>query len=168
MAKDLLEHIDFSSLECLNEAPGHGADQVLKQGYREQDGLYLESDTDEQLLLNIRFHQRVKLQGIVIKATDEAKAPKTVKLYTNRPHMGFSDVSSVPCAQQLDLSPAQVAQGATLPLKLVKFTNVEVLSVFIESNQGDEEVTQLTKLALLGAAGEVFNVAEIKKVEEAH
>jgi hypothetical protein len=26
---------------------------VLKQGYREDDGLYLESDTDEQLLLNI-------------------------------------------------------------------------------------------------------------------
>lgn len=27
------------------------------QGYREDDGLYLESDTDEQLLLNIPFNQ---------------------------------------------------------------------------------------------------------------
>jgi len=26
---------------------------VLKQGYREDDGLYVESDTDEQLLINI-------------------------------------------------------------------------------------------------------------------
>lgn len=30
--------------------------------------------------------------------------------------------------------------------------------------QGDEEVTRITKIALMGSAGEVFNVAEIKKV----
>ena len=88
MAKDLLEHIDFTTLECLNEAPNHGAALALKQGYREQDELFLESDTDEQLLLNIRFHQRVRLHSIVIKAIEDAKAPKTVKLYTNRLHMG--------------------------------------------------------------------------------
>ncbi|KXZ54107.1 hypothetical protein GPECTOR_5g21 [Gonium pectorale] len=166
MAKDLLEHIDFASLECLNHAPGHGADNVLKQGYREQDELYLESDTDEQLLLNVRFHQRVRLQGIVIKAVEEAKAPKRIKLYANRPHMGFSDTGSVPCAQELELTPAQLAKGEQLPLKLVKFNNVDVLSIFVESNQGDEETTKLCKLALFGSAGEVFNVAEIKKVGE--
>lgn len=45
MAKDLLDFIDFSNLECLNENPGHVAANALKQGYREDDGLYLESDT---------------------------------------------------------------------------------------------------------------------------
>lgn len=89
MAKDLLEHIDFSTLECLNEAPNHVAALALKQGYREQDELFLESDTDEQLLLNIRFHQRVRLHSIAIKAIDEPKAPKNVKLYVNRPNMGY-------------------------------------------------------------------------------
>ncbi|GLI62682.1 hypothetical protein VaNZ11_005358 [Volvox africanus] len=166
MAKDLLEYIEFSTLECLNEAPNHGAALALKQGYREQDELYLESDTDEQLLLNIRFTNRVRLQSIVIKATDEAKAPKRVKLYTNRPSLGFSDTSSVPCAQEIELSPAQLAKGDPISLKLVKFNNVDVLSIFIEDNQGGEETTKLCKIALFGTTGEVFNVAEIKKVGE--
>ncbi|KAG2487672.1 hypothetical protein HYH03_013673 [Edaphochlamys debaryana] len=165
-AKDLLEHIDFASLECLNEAPGHGVANVLKQGYREQDELFLESDTDEQLLINIRFQNRVKLGSIVIKAIDEDKAPKTVKLYVNRPHMGFSDTSSVPASQELELSPAALAKGDPVPLKLVKFNAVEVLSVFIESNHGGEETTKLCKIALFGSTGEVFNVAEIKKQGE--
>lgn len=38
MAKDLLEHIDFSGLECLNASPANGVDKALKQGYREQVG----------------------------------------------------------------------------------------------------------------------------------
>ena len=29
----------------------------VSQGYREDDGLYLESDTDEQLLIHIPFNQ---------------------------------------------------------------------------------------------------------------
>jgi hypothetical protein len=33
-AKDLLEYIDWSSLECLNEQHSHPATNVLKQGYR--------------------------------------------------------------------------------------------------------------------------------------
>ncbi|PNH10353.1 hypothetical protein TSOC_002935 [Tetrabaena socialis] len=167
MAKDLLEHIDWSQLECLNEQGLHTATNALKQGYREQDELYLESDTDEQLLLNIRFNQRVKLQSIVIKAIDADKAPKSVKLYSNRPHMGFSDTSSVPCAQELELTPAQL-KGDPIPLKLVKFSNVDSLSVFVESNQGGEETTKLCKIALFGSSGEVFNVAEIKKQGEEH
>lgn len=34
--------------------------------------------------------------------------------------------------------------------------------------QGDEEVTRLSKIALFGSGGEVFNVAEIKKQEHDH
>ena len=48
---------------------------LLEQGYREDDGLYLESDTDEQLLIHIPFNTACKLQGLVIKST---KAPEQV------------------------------------------------------------------------------------------
>lgn len=61
-AKDLLEHVDFKALECLNEHPSHTVANALKQGYREDDLLVLQSDTDEQLCVNIHFHQKVKLQ----------------------------------------------------------------------------------------------------------
>jgi hypothetical protein len=59
MAKDLLDLIAFSHLECLNENPAKPATNALKQGYREDSGLTCESDTDEQLLLNIPFQQKV-------------------------------------------------------------------------------------------------------------
>jgi hypothetical protein len=42
------------------------------QGYREDDGLYLESDTDEQLLIHIPFNTACKLSGLVIKSTKSA------------------------------------------------------------------------------------------------
>lgn len=48
----------------------------------------------------------------------------------------------------------------------MKFQAVNHLSIFIEDNQGDEEVTRVGKIQLLGAAGQTMNVAEIKKVEE--
>lgn len=46
-------------------------------------------------------------------------------------------------------------------LKFVKFQNVTMLSIFIESNQGGEETTKVQKIALLGQTGDMdkFNVA---------
>lgn len=41
-----------------------------------------------------------------------------------------------------------------------------ILSILVESNQGDEDATKLFKIALAGTAHDSFNVADIKKVEE--
>lgn len=41
-----------------------------------------------------------------------------------------------------------------------------MLSIFVASNQGDEETTIIQKIILAGASGEKFNVSEIKKVGE--
>jgi len=40
------------------------------------DGLFCESDTDEQLLFNIPFHQKVKLQSITFKGPADGTGPK--------------------------------------------------------------------------------------------
>jgi hypothetical protein len=55
-------------------------------------------------------------------------------------------------------------------LKFVKFQSVTQLSIFIENNQGGEEITKVSKIALFGSSGDAdkFNVAEIKKVEDGH
>jgi hypothetical protein len=121
--KDLLEYVDSTHIECLNESPKSTAANCLKSGYRDQDDLCLESDADEQvhkfnfsllkilledrlngceylvssgqqqricsacscallcvqLLLNVPFNQKVKLQAIVIKGPADA-GPRTVRL----------------------------------------------------------------------------------------
>lgn len=61
------------------------------QGYREQEDLVLESDTDEQLLIHIPFQQAARISGIIIKSAAAAgQAPLLVKLFVNRPTIGFA------------------------------------------------------------------------------
>lgn len=52
------------------------------------------------------------------------------------------------------------------PCRLVKFTNVTKLSIFVEDNQEEEEVTRIQKIVLYGSGGQTMNVNEIKKVGE--
>ncbi len=46
--QSLLLHLDPSQLNCLNEAQGHTMKEMLKSS-----SAFLESDADEQLILNI-------------------------------------------------------------------------------------------------------------------
>jgi hypothetical protein len=80
--------------------------------------------------------------------------------------MGFSDVGSVPPAHAVELTPEQLEAGEPIVLRLAKFSSVSLLTVFVESNQGGGDVTKVSKVAVAGWAGEVFNVAEIKKTED--
>ncbi|KAK9821423.1 hypothetical protein WJX81_003107 [Elliptochloris bilobata] len=162
---ELLDYISWPSVECLNAQPAHGAANALKQGYREDDGLWLESDTDEQLLLHIQFNQAVKLSGLVIKAEAGGTAPRTVKLFTNQPSLGFSEAASERPTQEFALSDDDLV-GRPLTLRFVKFQNVTTLSVFIEDNRGGEDTTRVQKISLLGQPAEKMDVAAIKKVGE--
>lgn len=39
----------------------------------------------------------------------------------------------------------------TIPCRLVKFTKVNCLTLFVEGNQGDEDTTIIQKLAVFGS-----------------
>ncbi|KAI7836452.1 hypothetical protein COHA_009669 [Chlorella ohadii] len=165
-AKDLNEAIDWSAVECLNQKPDHTVQNALKQGYREDDGLFLESDTDEQLLIHVPFNSACKLSGLVVKSTKSPdQAPKRIKLFVNRPTIGFGEAADAAGVQEFDLSESDL-EGQQLQLKLVKFTKVNVLTIFVESNQGDEGTTIIQKLAVFGSTGDSFNVAEIKDLSK--
>eukprot|EP00884_Botryococcus_braunii_P008134 jgi/Botrbrau1/17321/Bobra.0015s0069.1 len=165
-AQDLLDFIQWPCVEVMNSQSEQGAQNALKQGYRDDDGLFLESDTDEQLLIHIPFNQAVKLTSLTLKAMGVGgQAPRKVKLFTNRPSLGFNEATSFPAVQEFTLSEADL-EGKPLQLKFVKFQNVTTLTIFIEDNQGDEETTKIQKIVVSGTAGETFNVAEIKKIED--
>lgn len=110
--------------------------------------MYLESDTDEQLLISLTFKTPTKLKHIRIKTTKDDRAPKTLKFYVNRPTMDFSDTESFPPTQVITLSPNSYApeessslQSALIDLSFVKFQNVSKLAIFVESNQGNAPTT---------------------------
>lgn len=160
---DLVDCIEWPSVECLNENSSHTYANALKQGYREDEGLCLESDADEQLLIYLPFTQVVKLHTMVILGPPEEEGPKTVKLFANRQNMGFSNVSDFPASDVVTLSPENL-QGKPVPLKFVKFQNVRSLTVFIEDNQGSVDVTKVNKIAFYGSTVETTNMKELKKI----
>lgn len=114
---------------------------------------YLLSDVDEQLLLNIsvgrlpmteprtidripmplcQFNQLVRIRSILVKGSVADQQPRLIKLFINRPTLGFSDAEDAKepeAAQIIELTAEQVAQGRRIPLRFVRFQNVNSLHV---------------------------------------
>ncbi|XP_010259134.1 PREDICTED: PITH domain-containing protein At3g04780-like [Nelumbo nucifera] len=161
---DLLDFVDWSGVECLNQKTGHSLVNALKQGYREDEGLHLESDADEQLLIYIPFAQVVKLHSILIKGPEE-EGPKTVKLFANKENMGFSNVSDFPPSDSIVLSLDNL-KGKPVTLKYVKFQSVRSLTIFVEGNQGDTDITKVLKIVIYGTTVETTDMKALKKIED--
>ncbi|ESW16817.1 hypothetical protein PHAVU_007G187000 [Phaseolus vulgaris] len=161
---DLLDFIDWSGVECLNQSSTHSVSNAIKQGYREDEGLHLESDADEQLLLYIPFTQVIKLYSFVIKGPED-EGPKTVKLFSNKEHMGFSNVNDFPPSDVANLSEENL-KGKPVVLKYVKFQNVRSLTIFIEDNQTGSEITKVQKIVLHGSTVETTDMKGLKKIED--
>lgn len=161
---DLLDFVDWSGVECLNQSTTNSIPNALKTGYREDEGLVVESDADEQLLIYIPFNQVVKLHSVIIKGPED-EGPKTLKLFSNKEHMGFSNVNDFPPSDSAVLTEDNL-KGKPVILKYVKFQNVRSLTIFIEDNQSGSETTKIQKIVLYGTTVETTDMKALKKIEE--
>lgn len=159
-----MDFVDWTGVECLNQNTGHSLVNALKQGYREDEGLILESDADEQLLIYIPFNQVIKLHSILIKGPED-EGPRMVKLFANKEHMGFSNVNDFPPSDTLILTPDNL-KGKPVTVKYVKFQNVRSLTIFIEDNQCGADVTKIQKIVLYGTTVETTDMKGLKKIED--
>ncbi|GAA5975585.1 hypothetical protein JCM5350_002659 [Sporobolomyces pararoseus] len=139
--------IDLSQIQCLNEASGHTIKDLLKGG----GDKWLESDADEQLLLQIPINQSIKLRALRFTTLANTKsAPKSIRLFVNKSSVGFDEAESQEPAQEFELTEAQATGKEAVQLRFVRFQNVSHLSIFVASNQGEEDVTRIDKLDLIG------------------
>jgi len=119
---------------------------------------FLESDADEQLILNIIFIQKVRVKSISFR-TDAAatdNAPKDVHLFINKPSLGFEDVEDESAVvQTLHLTAEDVSKGTVIPLRYVKFQNVHSLHIFVSSNAGEADTTRIDSIDIFGSLNEV-------------
>jgi len=118
---------------------------------------FLVSDADEQMLLNIHFNQKVRIRSIVIQTKVAEQGPKELKIFTNRPSLGFEDVENADepeTAQTLELSQEEVSLGKPISLRFVRFQNVNSLHIFIISNQGGTETTRIDAVNFFGSVNE--------------
>jgi len=156
---DLTEHIAANQLDALNQKGGHDVRNILKK-----DESYLESDVDEQLIISVPFKQTVKLHSLKLVAASKGHAPKNIKLYVNRSTLGFDEVDSVEPTQTIELTEGDYADDKLIPLRFVKWQSVSSVVIFIGSNLGEEETTQLKQLTFIGQTVETTKMDELKKI----
>ncbi|XP_057674980.1 thioredoxin-like protein 1 isoform X1 [Corythoichthys intestinalis] len=157
---DLMPFVNKAGCECLNESDDCGFDKCLSK-----DSSYLESDCDEQLLITIAFNQPVKLFSMKLQCSDFAQAPKVVKIFINLPRsMGFDDAERNEATQTLELAEEDYKDDGIIPLRYVKFQNVQSVTLFIKSNQGDEETTKINYLTFIGNPVQATNMNDFKRV----
>ncbi|XP_056146720.1 thioredoxin-like protein 1 [Lampris incognitus] len=157
---DLMPFVNKAGCECLNESDVCGFNNCLTK-----DSTYLESDCDEQLLITMAFNQPVKLFSLKLQCSDLTQAPKEVKVFINLPQtLGFDDAERSEATQMLELSEEDYKDDGLIPLRYVKFQSVQSVTVFIKSNQGNEETTKINYLTFIGTPVQATNMNDFKRV----
>jgi len=156
---DLSSFISKSESECLNESDDHTMDHALNP-----KGGFLESDCDEQLIMSFTFTQAVKLHSLKLHGPPD-KGPKNIKVFINQPRaLDFDQAESMEPVQAFDLKPEDIESNGIIPLRFVKYQNVQSLTIFVKDNQGGEETTQIDNLYIFGSPIGTTNMSDFKRV----
>lgn len=153
---DLEEYVQKTQIEILNGKQGSAIIGAQSEG--------VESDCDEQLIFVIPFNQPVKVHSLKFDVDGFSKAPKLVKIFSNRSHLSFEEASTSEPTQALELTEKDFEEDAATALRFVKFQSVNTIAIFIENNQEDEDETFVKRLTIVGSPLEkTRDVSEMKK-----
>jgi len=144
-AANLRDAIDLPRVGCLNQHSQH----VVANAFATQklDGKkckaesFLQSDSDEQLLIFVPFLRPAALSSLALSCPVSKSSPKTIKLYVNRQNMDFDDCSgTIPPSAVLNFTEqswglssqsnfeSKEYKEITCPLQVSKFQNVSLLT----------------------------------------
>ncbi|KAI0139676.1 PITH domain-containing protein [Pestalotiopsis sp. NC0098] len=183
---DISDIIDIRGLELLNADSNEFSVRTLfnkpkpaSLGKSSSDSKdWVESDTDEQLLLFTPFNSAVKLHTIQItslppKAEEDddedeiPMRPKTIKLFTNRPHnLGFDEADDIQPTQEIEIDESDWNDKGTasINLRFVRFQNISSLIIFVVDGDGDGEKVRLDRVRLIGEGGEKREMGKLEKI----
>lgn len=93
--------------------------------------------------------------------------PKTIKLFTNRPHnLGFDEADDIDPTQTIEIGEADWNSNGTanLPLRFVRFQNISSLVIFVVDGDGDGDKVRLDRVRLIGESGEKREMGKLEKI----
>ncbi|KAI9931118.1 hypothetical protein ASPWEDRAFT_101045 [Aspergillus wentii DTO 134E9] len=186
---DITDQYDPKGLELLNRDSEFGTARTLfepsKPSALSNNGKgkagsadWVESDTDEQLMLFIPFQSSLKVQSLHVTSLPPSSSdddddelpmrPKTLHLYTNRSHvLGFDEAEDIPAVQTVTIQPEDwdsKTGTAKVDLRFVKFQNVTSLVVFFVDGDGDSDKLRVDRIRILGEAGEKREMGKLEKI----
>lgn len=140
---------------------------------------WVESDTDEQLMLYVPFQSSIKVHSLHITSLppsaeegdddeDIPMRPKNVQIYSNRSHvLGFEEAEDIPSTQTVTINPRDwdpKTGTAKVELRFVKFQNVTSLVIFFVDGDGEGEKLRVDRLKIIGEAGEKRDMGKLEKI----
>ncbi|KAI1110809.1 thioredoxin [Nemania sp. NC0429] len=166
---------DFSVRTLFNKSK---PSSLAKDSSASDEKDWVESDTDEQLLLFVPFNSATKLHTLQLTSLpptgddddddDEVPMrPKTVKLFTNRPHnLGFEEADDIDPTQTIEIGEADWNSNGTanLPLRFVRFQNISSLVIYVVDGDGDSDKVRLDRVRLIGESGEKREMGKLEKI----
>ncbi|NXW06883.1 TXNL1 protein, partial [Fregetta grallaria] len=118
-----------------------------------------------QLLITVAFSQPVKLYSMKLQGPDNGQGPKYIKIFINLPRsMDFEEAERSEPTQALELTPDDIKEDGIVQLRYVKFQNVNSVTLFVQSNHGDEETTRITYFTFIGTPVQATNMNDFKRV----
>ena len=125
--------VNMKGIDCLNQKKGCGVQNLFDSN----DKKFLESDADEQLIITIPFQSAVNITALIFKATDKFKCPREIRLFSKTgTAIDFDNAEDMDPIQTIDLEPEQAVKGMAVPLQIVKFKNVNCLTLYVVNNYG--------------------------------
>ena len=197
---DITDQVDVRGLDLLNVDSATGDARTLFDGSRpsgvagsgkgkgkskgESEGVgtvdWLESDTDEQVMLFVPFQATLKVHSLHFTSAPPAKAddadeddetpmrPRTIRIFINRSNnLSFDEAEDEPFTQEIVIQPEDwdaSTATAKLELRFVKFQKVSSLVIFVVDGEGEGEKVRLDRLRVIGEMGEKRTMGKLEKV----
>lgn len=194
---DITDQYDPKSLELLNRDSAFGVPRTLLatskpsalSGKAKSTGNgapdWVESDTDEQLMLYVPFQSSIKVHSLHITSLppssdddddddddERPMRPKTLRLYVNRSQvLGFDEAEDIPPVQEVTIQPEDYdakTGTAKIELRFVKFQNVTSLVFFFMDGHGESEKLRIDRIRILGETGEKREKGRLEKIGDEH
>jgi hypothetical protein len=93
--------------------------------------------------------------------------PKTIKLFTNRPHnLGFDEADDIQPTQEVEINESDWNANGTvnISLRFVRFQNITSLVLFVVDGDGESEKVRLDRVRLIGESGEKREMGKLEKI----
>ncbi|GBG28972.1 Thioredoxin-like protein 1 [Hondaea fermentalgiana] len=158
------QQVDLSSYVSKADSYALNVDSAfpMENLYNSDERSELRSDADDQLIVHFAFTEKVKLTGLNVVAPRNERRPEHIKLFTNQVSVGFEDIESLPAAFEMDVEGDDVTEGKMIPLRMVKFNNIDSVTLFVESSEGGD-IAALSSVKFFGQAIQGTNMSELKK-----
>lgn len=123
----------------------------------------------KSLLFNSQMNSVSRIRAIRFTTlpSEISKAPKTIKIFVNKPNLGFDDVDTE-AAHEETLTEAQASGKEAVQLRFVRFQQTSSISIFVKDNQGGDDLTRIDKIELIGMSVDFTDVSKIDREPHSH